>query len=93
MEYIETPINPYRVGRTFNKMSKQTATQPEVKAPKAKYSKTRGEHIKDVIIAMLVTGIIAFAAGIWFNEGKQHEIETAIKGAQTVAQPEAPVKK
>ena len=94
MEYIETPINPYRVGRTFTKMSKQTTTQPEVtKAPKAKYSKTRGEHIKDVIIAMLVTGIIAFAAGIWFNEGKQHEIETAVKGAQTVAQPEAPVKK
>ena len=94
MEYIETPINPYRVGRTFKKMSnnKPTAT-PEVKAPKAKYSKTRGEHIKDIIIAMLVTGIIAFSAGIWFNEGKHKEIETAVKGAQTVAPVEVPVKK
>lgn len=93
MEYIETPINPYRVGRTFTKMSNKPTTQPEVKAPKAKYSKTRGEHIKDVIIAMLVTGIIAFSAGIWFNEGKHKEIETAVKGAQTAAPVEAPVKK
>lgn len=92
MEYIETPINPHRVGRTFKKMSQKQST-PEVKAPKAKYSKTRGEHFKDIVIAVLITGIIAFAAGIWFNEGKQHEIETAVKGAQTVAQPEAPVKK
>lgn len=92
MEYIETPINPIRVGRV-TKMTKSQPTPEAPKAAKAKYSKTRGEHIKDVIIAMLVTGIIAFAGGIWFNEGKQQEIETAVKGAQTAAPAETPVKK
>lgn len=90
MDYIETPINPNRVGRTFNQMSKQSTTQPEVtKALKAKYSKTRGEHIKDIVIAMLVTGIIAFIGGVQFQASQQRAIETAVKGAQT----EAPVKK
>jgi hypothetical protein len=79
---------PKRVGRISNKMSKSTNTPEAPKVPKAKYSKTRGEHIKDVVIAMLVTGIIAFVGGVWFNEGKQQEIETAVKGAQTVATPE-----
>lgn len=92
MEYIETPINPTRVGRTFTKMSKQTATQPEVKAPKAKYSKTRGEHFKDIVIAVLITGIIAFVGGMVFQGKQQQAIETAVKGASTQTV-EAPVKK
>ena len=85
MDYIETPINPYRVGRTFKKMSNKPTAQPEVKAPKAKYSKTRGEHAKDIIIAMLVTGIITFIGGMTFQANQQRAIETAVKGAHTVA--------
>ena len=92
MDYIETPINPIRVGRTLTKMSKQTTTQPEVKAPKAKYSKTRGEHFKDIVIAVLITGIIAFVGGMVFQGKQQQAIETAVKGASTQTV-EAPVKK
>ena len=82
MEYIETPINPIRVGRTLHQMSNNQPT-PEVKAPKAKYSKTRGEHIKDIVIAMLITGIITFIGGVQFQANQQRTIETAVKGAQT----------
>lgn len=91
MEYIETPINPHRVGRTFKKMSQKQST-PEVKAPKAKYSKTRGEHFKDIVIAVLITGIIAFVGGMVFQGKQQQAIETAVKGASTQTV-EAPVKK
>lgn len=66
-------------------MSNKATTRPEVKAPKAKYSKTRGEHIKDVIIAVLITGIIAFVGGMVFQGEQQAAIETAVKSAQTVA--------
>lgn len=91
MDYIETPINPHRVGRTFKKMSQKQST-PEVKAPKAKYSKTRGEHFKDIVIAVLITGIIAFVGGMVFQGKQQQAIETAVKGASTQTV-EAPVKK
>lgn len=95
LEFEDMPLKLSKTaGRISTKMSQPQTTQAEApKAPKAKYSKTRGEHVKDVIIAMLVTGIIAFTGGIWFNEGKQQEIETAVKGAQTAAPVEAPVKK
>ena len=89
MDYIETPINPYRVGRTFTKMSNKPTAQPEVKAPKAKYAKTRGEHFKDLVIAVLVAGIIAFIGGMTFQGRQQDAINTAVKGAQTVAPSEA----
>ena len=74
-------------------MSQTKSTQPEaVKAPKAKYSKTRGEHFKDIVIAVLITGIIAFVGGMVFQGKQQQAIETAVKGASTQTV-EAPVKK
>ena len=60
----------------------------EAKAPKAKYAKTRGEHLKDLVITGLVVGIIAFIGGITFQSKQQDAINTAVKGAQVVAQPE-----
>lgn len=83
---------PARVGRTLTKMSKSTNTPEAVKTPKAKYSKTRGEHFKDLVIAVLVAGIIAFVCGMQFQSKQQDAIETAVKGAHTV-QAQAPVKK
>jgi hypothetical protein len=91
--YIDNP-KLYRkkaVGRTFNKMSKTTQTQEPVKASKAKYSKTRGEHAKDILIAMLVTGIIAFIGGMQFSNSQHTAITSAVKAvtpsasAQSVA--------
>lgn len=90
MDFIETPKTPYRVGRISTKMSKES-TQP---APvKAKYAKTKGEHTKDLIIAVLVAGIIAFIGGMTFQAKQQEAISTAVKGAQTVAPVEATPKK
>lgn len=92
LEFEDRPlkITPFaRMGGKDSKMSKNSTTPEAPKAPKAKYSKTRGEHIKDVVIAMLVTGIIAFIGGVSHQSNQQQAIETAVKGAQTVAQPEA----
>lgn len=89
LEYEDQPFRkPERVGRISTKMSKSNNTPEVPKVPKAKYSKTRGEHIKDVVIAMLVTGIIAFIGGVTHQSNQQQAIETAVKGAQTVATPE-----
>jgi hypothetical protein len=95
MEFIETPINPHRVGKAYLKMSqtKSTVATPEVKAPKAKYNKTRGEHFKDIVIAMLITGIIAFIGGMTFQTKQQHAIEAAVQAIAPTAHAEAPVKK
>lgn len=91
MDYIETPKTPYRVGRISTKMSKEPTTTA---APvKAKYAKTKGEHTKDLIIAVLVAGIIAFIGGMTFQAKQQEAISTAVKGAQTVAPVEATPKK
>lgn len=96
IQFIETPINPNWVGRAFTKMSKEknNTKAPEAfeKPQKAKYAKTRGEHIKDVVIAVLVTAIIAFVSGMTFQGNQQKAIDTAVKSAQTVAS-QAPVKK
>lgn len=85
--FIETPLTPNRVGRTFTKMSKP---EPTTTVPvKAKYAKTKGEHNKDLIIAILIAGIIAFVGGMTFQGRQQDAINTAVKGAQTVAPIEA----
>jgi len=66
-------------------MSKESTTPAPVKA---KYAKTKGEHRKDLVIAVLVSGIIAFIGGVTFQNSQQDAINTAVKGAQVVAQPE-----
>lgn len=81
-DYLDIPeLNPKRVGRISTKMSKTTTTQEPVKASKAKYSKTRGEHVKDLLIAMLVTGIIAFIGGMHFSNQQNTAINSAVKSA------------
>lgn len=74
-------------------MSKETAPTETPKAPKAKYTKTRGEHIKDVIIAVLVASIVAFIGGMTFQSKQQHAIEAAVQAVTPTAQAQAPAKK
>lgn len=94
LEFEDMPLrkNPIRVGRTFTKMSKQNQPTPEVKASK-KYAKTRGEHNKDLVIAILVSGIIAFIGGMTFQARQQSAINTAVNAVTPSAHAEAPVKK
>lgn len=93
IEYIDDMplINPNRVGRTFKKMSKSNKAA-EVQEPKA-YNKTKGEHFKDIVIAVLVAGIIAFIGGMVFQGKQQSAIETAVKAVTPTAEAQAPVKK
>lgn len=68
-------------------MSKNSTTE----APKAskKYSKSRGEHAKDIMIAVLVTAVIAFIGGLVFANKQNARVEQAVKSAQAVVTPTA----
>jgi len=79
MDYIETPIKPERVGKG-QKMPNKSTNTAEPKAAK-KYAKTRGEHVKDILIAMLVTGIIAFVGGMHFSNQQHSQTAQAVKNA------------
>lgn len=49
-----------------------------------KYNKTQGEHYKDIVIAILITGVIAFVGGITFANNQQAQIDHAVQAAQIV---------
>lgn len=85
----ELPTTKTRKGGKGQKMPKTTASEPK---SSKKYAKTRGEHFKDIVIAILITSIIAFVGGMQFAEGNQAEIDRAVKAAQPTVQAE-PVKK
>ena len=81
LEFEDVPFRkPYRVGRTFKKMSNKSNA---VEAPAKTYNKTRGEHIKDMVIVALVVGIVAFGLGFKFNADRNSEMQSAVKAAQT----------
>lgn len=55
-------------------------------APKAsrKYAKTRGEHLKDMVIVALVAGLIAFIGGMHFSDSQHKQVQQAVTAATTV---------
>lgn len=81
MDYIETPINPIRVGRVTPMTKSKTTTEALAKV----YNKTRGEHLKDMVIVALVVGIVAFGLGFKFNSDRNAEMQSAVKAAQVTA--------
>lgn len=92
MEYIETPIptiNTRKGGKDITKMSK-----PKNDTPVKVYQKTRGEHVKDVMIAILVAGIIAFIAGMHFANKQNAKVSEAVNAVTLTQSAEAaPAKK
>ncbi len=69
-------------------MSNTTKTE----APKASNKKrvaTRGEHAKDIVIAILITAVIAFVGGMVFANKQQAEVKNAVAHAQQLATPKA----
>lgn len=68
-------------------MPNKTTNQAETK-PAKKYAKTRGEHYKDIVIAILVTGIIAFIGGMYFSNQHNAEIARAVSAVQPTAHAE-----
>ena len=79
-QYIDIPLltKTAKSGGKGQKMPNKTTNTPEVKTGK-KYAKTRGEHFKDIVIAILITGIIAFIGGAVFQSKQQNAITTAVK--------------
>lgn len=61
-------------GKRIKKMSKEVE-QKNVK----KYQKTRGEHVKDVIIAVLVASIVAFMLGTRYQAEQEARVTNAMK--------------
>lgn len=80
MEYELTPIKPLRVGKDSKMSKSNTNVTPEAKTSR-KYAKTRGEHFKDIVIAILVTSVIAFIGGMHFSNSQHAETERAVKAA------------
>lgn len=92
-DYLDySPTKTRKGGKGIQNMSNKSTTTAEApKANRAKYSKTRGEHCKDIVIAMLVVGVIAFIAGVHYSDNKNAQMTSAVKNAQTTAV--APAKK
>jgi hypothetical protein len=60
--YIDIPkLNNTRKGGKGYKMPKQDKTTKQEKR-----TKSRAEHAKDIVIAILVTGIVAFIGGMQY---------------------------
>lgn len=87
--YYEDITPKTRKGGKDSKMSKNTN---QVEAPAKAYNKTRGEHVKDMIIVALVVAIIAFGLGVKFQSDRNAEVQSAVKEA-TTQQVTAEVKK
>ena len=74
-------------GKDIKKMSNNTKADAPSKASNGKkYQKSRGEHAKDILIAILITGVIAFVLGMQFSSGQQARIDNAVKSAQISAE-------
>lgn len=96
LEFEDIPQTTYnkivktRKGGKDSKMSKEV--KQEAKQVK-KYMKTRGEHFKDLIITALIVAILAFVAGMAFQNRQQDAINTAMKSVTPSAgAQEAPLK-
>ena len=81
LKYEDMPKKKYNlINKGGSKMSK------EVKQAKvSKYSKTRAEHYKDIVIAVLVTGIIAFLAGATMQSKQQTAVIDAVQALTPTA--------
>lgn len=73
-------------------MPNTTPTKTEVKTSK-KYAKTRGEHYKDIVIAILVASIIAFIGGMHFSNQQNGKIANAVKAVTPTVSAQAPASK
>ena len=86
MQYELTPIKPLTFTRKGGKGQKMPKNNKQVEAVEAKtYNKTRGEHFKDIVIAVLITAIVAFIGGAVFQSKQQNAINTAVKAVTPTA--------
>ncbi|HYG84617.1 MAG TPA: hypothetical protein VD907_07125 [Verrucomicrobiae bacterium] len=73
-------------------MSNNKTNQAEPSKPAKKYAKTKGEHFKDIVIAVLVASIVAFVAGMYFANQHQADIDKAVSAVAPKAEAAPTVK-
>lgn len=79
-------IKPVSGGKDINQMSKQAKVEPVSKATTTKkYQKSAREQRKDILIAVLITAVIAFVGGMIFANKQEAEIKAAVSAAQVTA--------
>lgn len=90
MQYEKTPIKKLitRKGGKVNNMTKNT--KAAMKTPSKSYDKTRGEHVKDIVIAILVAGVIAFVVGVHYSDTKTAQLQNAVSASKVTASVPAP---
>lgn len=59
-------------------------TSKEASKPAKSYNKTRGEHNKDIVIAILITAVIAFVGGMHFSNNQHAQVAKAVTAATAV---------
>lgn len=74
-------------------MPNKSTTNSEAPKASRKYTKTRGEHYKDIVIAVLVASIIAFVGGMHFSNQQNGKIANAVKAVAPSASAQAPASK
>lgn len=80
--YEELPKT--RKGGKGNQMPNNKTTNQEAPKASRKYNKTRGEHFKDLVIAVLIAGIIAFVGGMHFANQHNADVSRAVSSVQPV---------
>jgi len=83
LNFEELPEQKRKIIKIGGLKMPKTTNNTEVKQAKTRrvYEKTRGEHIKDVIIAILVTGVITFMLGVRYANNQAATTATAIQAA------------
>lgn len=79
---------PYTV-KSGGKGQKMTKTSKAEVVPAKTYNKTRGEHLKDMVIVALVFSIIAFIGGMQFAKSNQAQIDKAVQAVTPSAEAQA----
>jgi hypothetical protein len=91
MDFIETPvkkINTRAPGRKEGKKMPSKKQETPTATYKKAYAPSRMEVAKTVVIAVLITAVVAFIVGVRYEQGQQAEIRRAVQAAQPApAQP------
>lgn len=87
-KYEQAKPKKYNIVQTDGNVGnmKKEVTTP-APAPTKSYSKTRGEHFKDLVICALVIGIVAFVGGTVYADKQNDEVRNAVSAAQVVPAP------
>jgi hypothetical protein len=90
LDFEDLPRKPVKSGGKGAKMSKHSQSN-EASKPAKRYQKTRGEHYKDIVIAILVASVIAFIGGVKVANNNHSQVNRAVQAATVSV--EAPSKK